>query len=330
MSPKPEKASTSSTRAIGWSALAAVLALTSLPATAFAQDRENRRGGGLQTQAQPSQNRSGGENRGGGLRVRDSSQTRETRSSSARPQNAPQRVQQQNPSQYRGGGLQTYARQTQNRNVQRTEPVRPTETRRDNSWRNNATQGNNARRDNDQRRDGNWRSNDQRREGNWRNNDQRRDGDRTGHDRRWDNNVRSNDRRDNNWRNNDRRDNDRRDNNWRNNDRGNWSDRNQNRWDRTWRNNNRYNWQSYRSSNRNTYRLGRYYSPYRNYSYRRVGIGLTLGSLFYSNRYWVSDPWQYRLPEVYGPYRWVRYYDDVVLVNTYTGEVMDVIYDFFW
>jgi len=26
----------------------------------------------------------------------------------------------------------------------------------------------------------------------------------------------------------------------------------------------------------------------------------------------------------------VRYYDDVVLVDTYTGEVVDVIYDFFW
>jgi len=26
----------------------------------------------------------------------------------------------------------------------------------------------------------------------------------------------------------------------------------------------------------------------------------------------------------------VRYYDDAVLVNIYTGEVVDVIYDFFW
>ena len=61
-----------------------------------------------------------------------------------------------------------------------------------------------------------------------------------------------------------------------------------------------------------------------------AGIGFTLGNLFYSDRYWLNDPWQYRLPEVYGPYRWVRYYDDVLLVNTYSGEVVDVIYDFFW
>jgi len=26
----------------------------------------------------------------------------------------------------------------------------------------------------------------------------------------------------------------------------------------------------------------------------------------------------------------VRYYDDVILVDVYTGEVLDVIYDFFW
>jgi hypothetical protein len=84
------------------------------------------------------------------------------------------------------------------------------------------------------------------------------------------------------------------------------------RWDRRWRDNNRYNW------------------PYRSWSYRRLNIGFHLDSLFYSNRYWISDPWQYRLPAVYGPYRWVRYYDDVLLVDIYSGEVVDVIYDFFW
>ena len=41
-------------------------------------------------------------------------------------------------------------------------------------------------------------------------------------------------------------------------------------------------------------------------------------------------PWQYRLPPAYGPYRWVRYHNDAVLIDTYTGEVEDVIYGFFW
>ncbi len=103
-----------------------------------------------------------------------------------------------------------------------------------------------------------------------------------------------------------------------------------NRWDRQWRGNSRYNWQSYRRGHPETFRLGAYYAPYRGYSYRRLSIGFYLDGLFFGSRYWIADPWQYRLPDVYGPYRWVRYYDDALLVNTYTGEVVDVIYDVFW
>lgn len=103
------------------------------------------------------------------------------------------------------------------------------------------------------------------------------------------------------------------------------------RWDRnSWRNNTRYNWYGYRASNRNIYRLGHYYAPYRNYNYSRVNIGFRLGSLFFGSRYWINDPWQYRLPEAYGNYRWVRYYDDALLVDVYSGQVVDVIHDFFW
>lgn len=102
-------------------------------------------------------------------------------------------------------------------------------------------------------------------------------------------------------------------------------------WDRRqWRNDNRYDWYRYRAANRSIFSLGRYYAPYRNYSYSRISIGVRLGSLFYSNRYWINDPWRYRLPDVYGPYRWVRYYDDALLVDIYSGEVVDVIHDFFW
>ena len=106
--------------------------------------------------------------------------------------------------------------------------------------------------------------------------------------------------------------------------------RTDNHWDRQWRSNSRYNWQSYRRGHPDTYRLGSYYAPYRGYSYRRLSIGYYLDGLFFSNRYWIADPWQYRLPEVYGPYRWVRYYDDALLVNIYSGEVVDVIYSVFW
>lgn len=102
------------------------------------------------------------------------------------------------------------------------------------------------------------------------------------------------------------------------------------RWNNDWRQDRRYDWRDYRSSHRDVYRGRPYYSPYRGYAYRRVSIGFTLGSLFYGNSYWLDDPWMYRLPPVYGSYRWVRYYDDVLLVDVYTGQVVDVIYDFFW
>jgi hypothetical protein len=103
-----------------------------------------------------------------------------------------------------------------------------------------------------------------------------------------------------------------------------------NSWNRSWRNDSRYDWQRYRYSNRNLYRPGSYYAPYRNYRYNRLSIGIVLDSLFYSNRYWLNDPYQYRLP--YAPHgtQWVRYYNDVVLVDVYSGEVLDVIENFFW
>ena len=101
-------------------------------------------------------------------------------------------------------------------------------------------------------------------------------------------------------------------------------------WNRDWRRDNRFAWQSYRNQHRDVFRMGRYYSPYSNWSYRRLGIGFMLQPLFFSQDYWIDDPWMYRLPEAYGPYRWVRYYDDALLVNIYDGEVVDVIYDFFW
>ena len=117
---------------------------------------------------------------------------------------------------------------------------------------------------------------------------------------------------------------------WNNNARfGYYRGYNQN-WNRDWRHDNRYNWSGYRNDHRSIFQLGNYYSPYRGYSYRRLTIGFTLNSLFFGSNYVIDNPWMYRLPEAYGPYRWVRYYDDAVLVNIYNGEVEDVIYNFFW
>jgi hypothetical protein len=101
-------------------------------------------------------------------------------------------------------------------------------------------------------------------------------------------------------------------------------------WDRDgWRRDNRYNWFGWRNDHRDVFRGGAYYAPYRDYSYSRLSIGIFLGDAFYDQRYWIDDPYAYRLPPAYEPYRWVRYYDDVLLIDTYSGEVVDVIYDFF-
>ena len=100
-------------------------------------------------------------------------------------------------------------------------------------------------------------------------------------------------------------------------------------WSSHWRNDRRYDWSRWRDRNRSLFRLGIYYDPY-GYRYRRFSIGWNMWPSYYQSNYWLDDPWMYRLPPTYGPYRWVRYWDDALLVNIYTGEVVDVIYSFFW
>jgi hypothetical protein len=148
--------------------------------------------------------------------------------------------------------------------------------------------------------------------------DGRRDRNSSG-ERRWDG------RRDGNW-NGDRQWSGRRDGNWNRSRDG----HRRYSWNRGWRNDRRYDWHNHRNRYRHIYRPGRYYSPYRNHHYSRFSVGFFLEPLFFGSRYWISDPWHYRLPPAYPGTRWVRYYDDVLLVDMYSGEVLDVIYGFFW
>lgn len=106
---------------------------------------------------------------------------------------------------------------------------------------------------------------------------------------------------------------------------------NQAGWDRDWRRDRRYDWSSFRSRNERAYRLPRYYAPQGwGYGYRRFSIGVTLAPQLWAQSYWLDDPWSYRLPEAYGPFRWVRYYDDAMLVDVRTGRVVDIVYDIFY
>jgi Nickel/cobalt transporter regulator len=111
----------------------------------------------------------------------------------------------------------------------------------------------------------------------------------------------------------------------------NWNHGSRHGWNHGWRNDNRYDWNSYRSRYSDYYRLPRYSNPYGyNYGYRSFGIGSFLDELFYGSRYWLREPSYYRLPDAPYGARWVRYYDDVLLVDMRNGEVIDVIRNFFW
>ncbi|WBH16441.1 RcnB family protein [Sphingomonas radiodurans] len=102
-------------------------------------------------------------------------------------------------------------------------------------------------------------------------------------------------------------------------------------WNRDWRRDSRYDWNRFRVSNRSAFQLPRYYAPYGwNQGYQRFGIGAVLSASLFSQNYWIDDPWSYRLPDAGDDLRWVRYYNDAILVDVYTGETVDVIHDIFW
>ncbi|WP_083671868.1 RcnB family protein [Sphingomonas montana] len=102
-------------------------------------------------------------------------------------------------------------------------------------------------------------------------------------------------------------------------------------WNRDWRNDGRYDWQSYRRGNDRAFRAPRYYGPpgLGGNGYRRWSPGYRIQPAFYGRNYWISRPELYRLPPAYGGYRWVRYYDDVALVDIRSGLIADILYSFF-
>jgi Ni/Co efflux regulator RcnB len=101
-------------------------------------------------------------------------------------------------------------------------------------------------------------------------------------------------------------------------------------WSSNWRHNSRYDWYNWRNRHRSLFRLGFYSDPF-GWGYQPYSIGWRMWPNYYrTSSFWLNDPWQYRLPYAPAGTRWVRYYDDAILVDTWTGEVVDVIYNFFW
>ena len=121
-------------------------------------------------------------------------------------------------------------------------------------------------------------------------------------------------------------------------DRNNWNgDRNRpgdnaSRGDRgrqDWRSDNRF-----RNYERNTYaqrhyRFGSYERP-RGWYARRWTFGEFLPSLFWSQNYWIGDYGAFGLPYPPPGCVWVRYGDDALLIDRYTGEIIQVVYNIFY
>ncbi len=101
------------------------------------------------------------------------------------------------------------------------------------------------------------------------------------------------------------------------------------RWNTDWRNDHRYDWRRWRNNHRSSFHLGIYYDPF-GWNYQPFSIGYRLWPNYYSSSYWINDPWQYRLPYAPPGTQWIRYYDDALLVDMYSGQVVDVIRNFFW
>jgi Ni/Co efflux regulator RcnB len=110
---------------------------------------------------------------------------------------------------------------------------------------------------------------------------------------------------------------------------GQYSAQNHHHWDGNWRNDRRFDWRDHRRRHGSLFHLGFYYDPF-GWGYQQFQIGGRLWPNYYSANYWINDPYQYSLPYPPPGTRWVRYYNDALLVDTFSGEVVDVIRDFFW
>ena len=86
-------------------------------------------------------------------------------------------------------------------------------------------------------------------------------------------------------------------------------------------------WRSWRNSNRGVYSRGNWRAPFR---YNAFRAGVRIAPSYYGSSYWINDPWRYRLPAAGYGQRWVRHYDDLLLVDTRRGIVIRVINNFSW
>ena len=91
----------------------------------------------------------------------------------------------------------------------------------------------------------------------------------------------------------------------------------------------REDWRDYRRTHGDVYRRGAYNAP-RGYRYRPVTVGYRFQPGYYGRNYWINDYQTYRLARPGYNQRWVRYGNDVALVDIRSGIVASVFNSFFY
>jgi Ni/Co efflux regulator RcnB len=77
------------------------------------------------------------------------------------------------------------------------------------------------------------------------------------------------------------------------------------------------------------YHFGTYRRP-RGWVDRRWAVGAFLPSLFWAQQYWINSYYDFGLPPPPPGARWVRYGSDALLIDDYTGEIIQVVYGIFY
>ena len=83
----------------------------------------------------------------------------------------------------------------------------------------------------------------------------------------------------------------------------------------------RNDWRGWRDRNPGNFNRGTWNAPFR---YNAFRPGLRISSGYYGQRYVIADPWRYRLRRPAYGQQWIRHYNDVILVDTRRGVVIDV------
>lgn len=89
----------------------------------------------------------------------------------------------------------------------------------------------------------------------------------------------------------------------------------------------REDWQDYRKDHRQVFKGSRFTAPFK---YRSFNTGARLNANYYGSRYYVNNYSNYRLRAPGPNQRYVRHYNDLLLVNVRSGTVVRSYHNFYW